>query len=97
MFLIGIGRPPPLFSWRSSRTATNGVISGLVLFVSLVYWIVAMLTLLLRRKIISLVISPLIPYAFHCFSCRQLVGVGVESYVVLLSYEFIHVVDRLVL
>ena len=38
-----------------------------------------MLTLLAWRKVIGSVIFPLIPFVFHCNSCRQLVGVGVES------------------
>ena len=38
-----------------------------------------MLTLLLWRKVSSSVILPLIPFAFHCTSRRQLVGVGVET------------------
>ena len=67
--LISICRPPPLFMWRSSRTPAHpGVFSGLVLFVSLVSWIAAMLTLLLWRKVSSSVIFPLIPFAFHCIS-----------------------------
>ena len=78
--LISITRPPPLFLWWSSRTAAHlGVIIGLVLLVSLVSWIAAMLTLLLWRKVSSSVMFPLIPFAFHCISRRQLVGVGVET------------------
>ena len=78
--LISIRRPPPLFLWRSSRTAAYpGVLSDLVLLVSLVSWIVAMLTLLLLRKVSSSVIFPLIPFAFYCIRRRQLVGVGVET------------------
>ena len=78
--LISISRPPPLFLWRSSRTTAHpGVLSGLVLLVSLVSWMAAMLTLLLWRKVSSSVIFPLIPFAFHCISRRQLVGVGVET------------------
>ena len=38
-----------------------------------------MLTLLLWRKVSSSVIFPLIQFAFHCISRRQLVGVGVET------------------
>ena len=46
--LISISRPPPLFLWRSSRTAAHpGVLGGLDLLVSLVSWIADMLTLLL--------------------------------------------------
>ena len=37
-----------------------------------------MLTLLLWRKVCRFVIFPLIPFAFHCMSRRQLVGDGVE-------------------
>ena len=78
--LISISRPPPLFLWRSSRTAANpGVLGGLVLLVSMVSWIVAMLTLLLCRKVSSTVIFALIPFAFHCINRRQLVVVGVET------------------
>ena len=78
--LISISRPPPLFLWPSSRTAANpGVLSGLVLLVSLVSWIAAMLTLLLLRKVSSSVILPLILFAFNCISHRQLKGVGVET------------------
>ena len=78
--LIGISRPPPLFLWRSSRKAAQpGVLSGLFLLVYLVSRIAAMLALLLRRKVSSSVIFPLIPFAFHCISRRQLVGVGVET------------------
>ena len=80
MSLISISRPLPLFLFRSSRTAVHpGVFSGLVLLVSLVLWIAAMLTLLLWRKVSSSVIFPLSPFAFHCISRRQLVGVSVES------------------
>ena len=39
-----------------------------------------MLTLLLWVKVSSSVIFPLIPFAFHCISRRQLVGVGVETH-----------------
>ena len=75
--LIGICWPPPLFLCRSSRTAAHpGVLCGLDLLVS---WIAAMLTLLLWRKVSSSVIFPLIPFAFHCISRRQLVSVGVEN------------------
>ena len=78
--LISISRLPPLFLWRSSRTAANpDVLSGLDLLVSLVSWIAAMLTLLLWRKVSSSLIFPLIPFAFHCIRRRQLVGVGVET------------------
>ena len=75
--LISISRLPHLFLWWSSRHP--GVLSGLVLLVSLVSWIAAMLTLLLWRKVSSSVIYPLIPFAFHCISRRQLVGVGVDT------------------
>ena len=51
----------------------------ILLLVSMVTWIVAMLTFLLWRKAISSVIFPLIPFAFHCISRRQFVCVGVES------------------
>ena len=78
--LISLSRPPPLFLWRSSHTAAHpGVISGLFLLVSLVSWIAAMFTLLLWRKVSSSVIFLLIPFAFHSFSRRQLVGVGVKT------------------
>ena len=78
--LISISRPPPLPSWRSSRTAAHhGVFSSLVLLVSLVSWIAAMLTLLPWRKVSSSAILSLIPFAFDCISRIQLVGVGVES------------------
>ena len=78
--LISISKPPPLFVWRSSRTDTHpGVLSGLVLLVSLVSWIAAMLTLLLWRKVRCSVIFALIPFAFNCIRRRQLVGVGVEG------------------
>ena len=64
----------------SSFTAAHpGIFSVLVLLVSLVSGIAAMLTFLLWRKFITSVILPLIPFAFHCISRRQLVGVGVES------------------
>ena len=80
MSLISISRPPPLFLWRSSRTAAHlGVFNSLVLLVSLVSWIAAMSTLWLWRKVSSSVIFLLIPFAFHCICRRQLVGVGVES------------------
>ena len=70
--LISISRPPPLFLWRSSRTAANpGVLSGLALLVSLVSWMAAMLTLFLWRKVSSSVILQQIPFAS--------VVVGVES------------------
>ena len=78
--LISISRLPPFFLWQSSRTAAHpGVISGLVLLVSLVSWIAAMSTLLLWRKVCSSVIFRLISFAFHCIRRRQLVGVGVET------------------
>ena len=78
--LISISRPPPLFLWRSSRTAANpDIISGLDLLVSFVSWIEAILTLFLWRKVSSSVIYPLIPFAFHCIRRRQLVGVGVKT------------------
>ena len=78
--LISTSRPPPLFLWRSSRTAANpGAISGLILLVILVSWIEAMLTLLLCRNVSSSAIFPLILFAFHCISRRQLLGVGVET------------------
>ena len=80
MSFIIISRQPPLFLWRSSRSAAHSIVySGLVLLVSLVSWIEAMLTLLLWRKVSSSVILPLIPLAFHCISHRQLVGDVVES------------------
>ena len=42
--LISIIRPPPLFLWRSSRTAAHpGVFSDFVLLVSFTSWIAAML------------------------------------------------------
>ena len=79
MSLISISRPPPLFLWLTSHTAAHpGVVSGLDLLVSSVYWTAAMLTLLLWRKVSSSVILPLIAFALHCISRRQLVGVGVE-------------------
>ena len=72
--MISISRRPPLFFWRSSRTAAHPVVlSGLDLLVSLVSWIAAMLTLLLWRKVSSSVIFPLIPFEFYCISRRQLV------------------------
>ena len=79
VFFISTISPPLLFSSQSSRTTANpGVFSGLALLVSLVYWIAAMLTLLLWRKVSSSVILPLIPITFQCISRRQLVGVGVK-------------------
>ena len=70
---ISISRPPPLFLWRSSRSGAHHVVfNGLVLLVSLVSWIAAILTLLLWRKVRISVIFPLIPFAFHCTSRRQL-------------------------
>ena len=78
--LISICRSPPLFLWRSSRNAAHpGVLIGLFLLVSLASWIAAMLTLLLWRKVSSSMIFPLIAFAFHCITRRQLVGVGVET------------------
>ena len=78
--LISISRPQPLFLWRSSRTAAHPVVlSGLDMLVSLVSWIAAMLTLLPWRKVSKSVFFPLISFAFHCISHRQLVGFGVES------------------
>ena len=78
--LISISRPPPLFFWRSIHIASHpSVLGGLVLLVSLVSWIVAMLRLLLWRKVSSFMILPLIPFAFHCIRRRELVCVGVET------------------
>ena len=78
--LISISRPPPLLLWRSSRSAAHpGVFSGLALLISLVSWTLAMLTFLLWRKICSSVIFPMIQFAFHCKSRRQLVGVDVTT------------------
>ena len=78
--LISISRPTPLFLLRSSRTsAYPDALCGLVLLVSLVSWIVAMVTLLQWRKVSSYVIFLLIAFAVHCISRRQLVGVGVET------------------
>ena len=78
--LISISRPPPLFSWWSCRSAAHrGVFSGLVLLISLVSYITAMLTLLLRRKVISSVIFSKIPFASHCIILKHLVCVGVET------------------
>ena len=78
--LIRISRPPPLFLRRLSLTAANpGVLSGLVMLVSLVSWIAAMLTLLQWRKVSSSVSLPRIPFTFHCISRGQLVVVGVET------------------
>ena len=78
--LISNSRPPPLFLWRSSRTAAHhGLLSSLDMLVSLVSWIAAMLILLLWSNVSSSVILPLIPLAFHCISRRQLVCVGVET------------------
>ena len=75
--LISISRPPPLLLWRSSRTvAHHGVLSSLVLLVSLVSWIAAML---LWRKVSSSVIFPQIPFVCHCISRRQLVSVCVKT------------------
>ena len=77
---VSISRPPPMFLWRSSRTTAHpGVFSGLVLLVSLVSMVAAMLKLLLWRKVSGSVIFPLIQFAFHCISRRQLVGVVVET------------------
>ena len=78
--LISISRPPSLFLLWSSRTAAHpGVLCGLVWLVRLVSWLAAMFTLLLWRKVSSSVIFQLIPFAFHCIRCRQLVGVGVVT------------------
>ena len=78
--LISISSPPPLFLWRSSRTAAHpGVLGGLGLLVSLASWMAEILALLLWRKVSSSVICPLILFAFHCIRRRQLVGVGVET------------------
>ena len=80
MSLISIRRPPPLFMWRPIRTAAHpGIFSGLVLLVSLVSCMAEMLKFLLWRKVSSSMIFPLIPFALHCISRRQLFGVGVES------------------
>ena len=80
VYLISINRPPHLFYWRSSRTAAHpGDLSGLDLLVSLVSLIAAMLTLLLWRKVSSSVIFPLIPFAFHCISRRQLVSRPIQG------------------
>ena len=77
---ISISKPPPLFLWRSGRTAAHpGVFIGLILLVSLVSWIAEMLTLLVWWLVSSSVICPLIQFAFHCIRCRQVVGVGVVS------------------
>ena len=38
-----------------------------------------MLKLLLWRKVSSSVILPLIPFVFHCISCRKLECVGEET------------------
>ena len=78
--LISISRPPPLILWRSSRTAVHpGIFNDLVLLVMLFSWIAAMLTLLLWRKVSGSVIFPLIPFALHCISRRQLVGDCAET------------------
>ena len=70
--LISISRPPPLFLWRSSRTAAHpGVFSSLVLLTSFVSRMAAMLTLLLWRKVSSSVILSLIPFTFYCIRRRQ--------------------------
>ena len=91
MSLISISRPPPLFLWWSSHTAVHpGILSGLVLLVSLVSRIAAILTLLLLRKVSNSVILLLILFAFHCISRRQLVGVGVESVPVFISKSTAH-------
>ena len=64
--LNSISRLPPLFLWRSSRTASrHGFFLGLVLLVSVISWIVAMLTLLLRMNVSSSVILPLISITIH--------------------------------
>ena len=57
----------------------TGLILSLNLVVSMVTWIVVMLTLLPLRKVGSSVIFPLIPFAFHCISSRQLVDAGVVT------------------
>ena len=57
-------------SWRLQRLSLVG---------QLISWIAALLTKLLWWKVSSSVTFPLIAFAFHCISCRQLVGVGVES------------------
>ena len=91
MSLISISRLPPLFLWWSSCTAAHpSVFSGLVLLVSLVSWIAAMLPLLLWRKVSSSVIFLLIPFAFHCISHRQLVGVAVDTGPVFISISPAH-------
>ena len=80
MFLINISRPLPLFLWRSSRTAAHpGILSGLVLLVSLVSWMAAMLTCCCCCCVVAVEEVQLFSSAFHCFSHRQLVGVGVNS------------------
>ena len=62
--LNSITRPPHLFLWRASGTAAHpGVISGLVLLVSLFSWIAEMLTLLQWRKVS-------ISVTFHCIAPR---------------------------
>ena len=77
--LISINRQLPLFFWRLSRPAGHpGVFSDLLLLVSLPSWIAAMLTILLWRKVSTSVILPLIHFAFHCISRRQLVDDGVD-------------------
>ena len=49
-----ISRQPPLFLWRSNRTAVHpGVFSGLVLLVSFVSWNAAILAYMLWRKVSS--------------------------------------------
>ena len=89
--LININRLPPLFLWRSSRTAAHpGALSGLDLLVNLVSWIAAMLTLVLWSKVSSSDISPLIPLEFHCIRRRQLVGVGVETGPEFISISLAH-------
>ena len=70
VLLTSISRPPPLFLWRSRRSAAHpGVFSGLVLLVSLFVDIVAV------EESQQFSDFPLIPFAFHCISRRQLVGV----------------------
>ena len=64
--LTSISRPPPLFLWRSSRTAAHpGVLSDLVLLVSLVSWIAAMLILLIWRKVSSYISADSVRVPLH--------------------------------
>ena len=82
--LISISRPPPLFLWRSSRSAANpGVLCGLDLLVSLVSWIAAMLTLLLWRKVSSSVII----YCVYiiCTIYNRMLCIMVGSFLILKS------------